>query len=237
MNTSSDFKTGCGIKNNQWKEGFQPTFSQEQKSSLLAVTSSNNNRVLGPKHQYCTSLIQESSQQTVCSKSQLVQLKYRSPSCNSNNQCWIQSEKFTLSWSQHQKITFLLLAQEEYFSLLCLQKTETMEFQESRQAMMPQSSRHSRQRGNGLGSNALSVWRVTLPFAEKVLLFAVEVVAKGLFVQSLPELKEVATKKKSFRQAATSASKKTVKYQIGGGGRRKLHRSRSIFFSENKNVT
>ena len=39
-------------------------------------------------------------------------------------------------------------------------------------------------------------------------------IGKELFVQSLPELMEVASKKKSFKRAAKSALKKTVKNKL-----------------------
>ena len=53
----------------------------------------------------------------------------------------------------------------------------------------------TRQRGNGLGSLTAGVGRVALPFGEKVLLPAVKKMGKELFVQSSPELMDVATKK------------------------------------------
>ena len=116
----------------------------------------------------------------------------------------------------------------------------------SRQAIMPHFTGHARQRVSGFGSLALGVGRVALSFAKKVLLPAVQSIGKELFVQSLPEIMEVATKKKSFKRAAKAALKKTVKKQIGGGGcrknrnirrKRKLQRSRSDSFSKYKNVT
>ena len=80
----------------------------------------------------------------------------------------------------------------------------------SRQAIMPHFTGHARQRGSGFGSLALGVGRVALPFAKKVLP-AVQSIGKEFFVQSLPEILEVATKKKA-------ALKKTVKKQVGGVG-------------------
>ena len=65
----------------------------------------------------------------------------------------------------------------------------------SRQATLPHFSGHARQRGSGIGSLALGVGRVALPFAKKVLLPAVKSIGKELFVQSLPELMEVASRK------------------------------------------
>ena len=120
----------------------------------------------------------------------------------------------------------------------------------SRQAVRPHFSGHTRQRGSGLGSLAAGVGRVALPFAKKVILPAVKSIGKEFFVQSLPELMDAALKKKSPKQAAKSAVKRTVKKQIGGSAsikkskpvkrnsrRKKLQRSRSNFFSRVKNVT
>ena len=120
----------------------------------------------------------------------------------------------------------------------------------SRQATLPHFSGHARQRGSGIGSLALGVGRVALPFAKKVLLPAVKSIGKELFVQSLPELMEVASKKNLSNEPPKSALKKTVKKQIGGRSRRrrnsrkrtsrqkrKLQRSRSDFFSRVKNAT
>ena len=110
---------------------------------------------------------------------------------------------------------------------------------------MPHFIGHARQRGGGFGTLALGVGRVALPFAKKVLP-AVQSTGKELFVQGLPEILEVATKRKSFKRAAKTALKKTVKKQLAGvrlrknrniRRKRKLQRSRSDFFSKVKNIT
>ena len=88
----------------------------------------------------------------------------------------------------------------------------------SHQAIMPHFTGHARQRCGGFGSLVLGVGRVALPFAKKILLPAVQSIGKELFVQSLPEVLEGTTKKKSFKRAAKAALKKTVKKQIGGVG-------------------
>ena len=66
----------------------------------------------------------------------------------------------------------------------------------SRQAVLPQFLGHKRQRGSGLGPLAAGIGRVALPCAKKVLLPAVKSIGKEFFVQSLPELMDVAMKKK-----------------------------------------
>ena len=111
---------------------------------------------------------------------------------------------------------------------------------------MPHIAGLARQQGSGFGYLAIGYGRVALPFAKKVLLPAVLSIGKELFVQSLSEIMEVAAGKRSFERAAKAALKKNVEKHVGGGGRRKngnirrkrkLHRSRSDFFSKDKNVT
>lgn len=119
-----------------------------------------------------------------------------------------------------------------------------MEAYYSRQAVLPHFSGYSRQRGSGFGSLAAGVGRFALPFAKKFLLPAVQSLGQDLLANTLPEIVQVATKKKSAKQAAKSAIKKTIKKQIGGRGRKrtirrkkKPARSRSHFFSKVRNVT
>ena len=81
----------------------------------------------------------------------------------------------------------------------------------SRQAVMPHFSRHTRQRGSGLESLAAGVGRVALPFPNKVLLPAVKSMGKEFFVQSLPELMDVATKKISQKSSEISCEKNSEK--------------------------
>ena len=118
-----------------------------------------------------------------------------------------------------------------------------MEAYYSRQAVLPHFTGYSRQRGSGIGSLAAGVGRVALPFAKKFLLPAVQSIGQELLANAIPEFVQVAKKKKSPKQAAKSAIKKTIKMQIGGrSGKRfirrkkKPARSRSNFFSKVKNV-
>ena len=113
----------------------------------------------------------------------------------------------------------------------------------TRQAVLPHFTGYSRQRGSGIGSLAAGVGRVALPFAKKFLLPAVKSIGKDLIANTLPELVEVAFKKKSPKQAANSAIRKTIKKQIGGSRKRRVikrkrksARSRSNFFSKVRNV-
>ena len=106
------------------------------------------------------------------------------------------------------------------------------------QAVLPHFTGYSRQRGSGIGSLAAGVGRVALQFAKKFLIPAVKSIGKDLIANTLPELVEVVSKKKS-KQAAKSAIRKTTKKQIGGRKKRRVierkrksARSRSNFFQK-----
>ena len=122
-----------------------------------------------------------------------------------------------------------------------------MEQYYAQQAQLPHFSGPARQRGSGFGSLAAGVGRVALPFAKKFLLPAVKSIGKEFLSQSIPELLDVASKKKTPKQAVRSAVRKTVKKQLGGSkrwrsGKRFIRRkkftqrSQSDFFSRVKNV-
>lgn len=127
-----------------------------------------------------------------------------------------------------------------------------MEDYYAKQVYLPHFSSYHRQRGSGIGALAAGIGRIALPFAKKFILPAAKSIGKELFVQSVPEVLDVIAKRKSPRQAAKSAVKKTVKKQIGGKSRvtrnrkikpkkvsrksKRKQRSRSDFFSNVKNV-
>ena len=66
---------------------------------------------------------------------------------------------------------------------------------------MPHFSGHYRQRGSGFGALAAGIGRVALPLAGKFLWPAAKKIGRDLLVQGAPELVEVATKRKSAKQA------------------------------------
>ena len=91
----------------------------------------------------------------------------------------------------------------------------------SRHTIMPHFTGHARQRSSGLGSLALAVERVAHPVAKKNCFFsAVQSIGNELFVQSLTEIMELATRKKPFARPAETALK-TVKKPNRGDMRRK----------------
>ena len=116
---------------------------------------------------------------------------------------------------------------------------------------MPHFSGHTRQRGSGLGSLAAGVGRVALPFAKKSTSTSCQIDREGIFCSKLTRIDGCCHEKKSPKQAAKSAVKRTVKKEIGGSAsimkskpvernsrrKKKPQRSRSNFFSRVKNVT
>ena len=91
---------------------------------------------------------------------------------------------------------------------------------------MPHFSRHYRQRGSGFGALAAGIGRVALPLARKFIWPAAKRIGRELLVQGAPELVEVATKRKSAKQALKSTVAKTARKQIGGSLHSRLRRGR-----------
>ena len=107
---------------------------------------------------------------------------------------------------------------------------------------MPHFSGHYRQRGSGFGALAAGIGRVALPLARRIIWPAAKRIGRELLVQGAPELVEVATKRKSAKQALKSTVAKTAGKQIGGSlhsritrGRQAIRRRRQHFDST-KNV-
>ncbi len=78
----------------------------------------------------------------------------------------------------------------------------------------------SRQYGSGLGSLVRGLQRFARPFAEKVLIPALKSFGRELLMQGAPELVQVATKRKSPKQAFKQTLRNTVKSQVGRGRQR-----------------
>ena len=101
---------------------------------------------------------------------------------------------------------------------------------------MPHFSGHYRQRGSGFGALAAGIGRVALPLARRIIWPAAKRIGRELLVQGAPELVEVATKRKSAKQALKSTVAKTARKQIGGSlhsritrGRQAIRRRRQHF--------
>ena len=81
---------------------------------------------------------------------------------------------------------------------------------------MPHFSGHYRQRGSGFGALAAGIGRVALPLARRIIWPAAKRIGRELLVQAAPELVEVATRRKSAKQALKSTVAKTARKQFGG---------------------
>ena len=79
------------------------------------------------------------------------------------------------------------------------------------QATMPHFSGYYRQRGSGFGALAMGIGRVALPLVLKIIVPAAKRIGKELLVQAAPELIDLATRKKTPRQALKNTVKNTIK--------------------------
>ena len=102
---------------------------------------------------------------------------------------------------------------------------------------MPQFSGHYRQKGSGFGALAASIGRVALPLARKFLWPAEKKIGRDLLVQGAPELVEVATKRKSAKQALKSTVAKTARKQIGGSLQSRIASGRKIIRRKRRQYT
>ena len=82
---------------------------------------------------------------------------------------------------------------------------------------MPHFTGHYRQQGSGIGALAMSIGRVGLPLARKFIVPAAKRIGKELLVQAAPELIDIATRKKTPKQALKNKVKNTIKKQAGAG--------------------
>ena len=79
------------------------------------------------------------------------------------------------------------------------------------QASMPHLSWQYRQRGSGFGALAMGIGRVALPFARKLLVPAAKRIGKELIVQAAAKLIDIATRKKTPKQALKNTVKNKIK--------------------------
>ena len=103
-----------------------------------------------------------------------------------------------------------------------------MEAYYSNQASQSHFSGHYHQRGSGFGALAAAIGRVALPLARRIIWPAAKRIGRELLVQSAPELVEVATKRKSAKQALKSTVAKTARKQFGGSLHSRITRGRQV---------
>ena len=84
----------------------------------------------------------------------------------------------------------------------------------------PHFSGHYWQAGSGFGALAAGIGRVALPLARRFVLPTAKRIEKELRKQSVPEILDVVSNKKSPKQAVKNTISKTVKKQTGGSCKR-----------------
>ena len=92
---------------------------------------------------------------------------------------------------------------------------------------LPHFSGHYRQRGSGFGALAAGIGRVTLPLARRFILPAAKRIGKELLRQSVPELLDVVSSKKSPKQTLKNTISNTVKKKQASRLRQQIKRIRS----------
>ena len=78
-----------------------------------------------------------------------------------------------------------------------------------------------RQRERGFGALAQVIGRTAIPFLRKYIVPAAKRVGADLLEFAAPEIGEVISGRKSFKKAAKSVGKQTLKIQLGEGSRRR----------------
>ena len=74
-----------------------------------------------------------------------------------------------------------------------------------------------RQRGRGFGALAQVIGRTAIPFLRKYIVPAAKRVGADLLEFAVPEVADVVSGKKSFKTAAKSVGRQTLRKQLGGG--------------------
>ena len=85
------------------------------------------------------------------------------------------------------------------------------------QATMPHFSGHCSQRVSVFGALAMGIGQVALQLARKCIVPAAKRIGKKLLVQAAPELIDIATRKKTPKQASKNTVFNTIKKQVGAG--------------------
>ena len=91
----------------------------------------------------------------------------------------------------------------------------------SRQVEIPYYRAVGRQMGRGFGALAQVIGRTTIPFLRKYVVPAAKRVGADLLEFAAPEIGEVISGRKSFKSAAKSVGKQTLRKQLGGGSKQK----------------
>ena len=85
----------------------------------------------------------------------------------------------------------------------------------SRQVKIPYYRAVGRQRGRGFGALAQVIGRTAIPFLRKYVVPAAKRVGAELLEFAVPEIREVISGRNSFKTAAKSVGKQTLRKQLG----------------------
>ena len=91
----------------------------------------------------------------------------------------------------------------------------------SRQVEIPFYRGVGRQRGRGLGALAQIFGRTATPFLRKFILPAAKRVGADLLEFAAPEVAEVVSVRKTFKTAARSVGRQTLRKQLDSGSRKR----------------
>ena len=94
----------------------------------------------------------------------------------------------------------------------------------SRQVEIPYYRAVGRQRGRGFGALAQVIGRTATPFLRKYIVPAAKRIGADMLEFTAPEIGEVISGRKSFKTAAKSVGKKTLKKPLGERSRSKQRR-------------
>ena len=91
----------------------------------------------------------------------------------------------------------------------------------SRPVEIPYYRGVGRQRGRGFGALAQVIGRLAIPFLRKYVVPAAKRVGADLLEFAAPEIGEVISGRKSFKSAAKSVGKQTLRKQLGSGSKQR----------------
>ena len=91
----------------------------------------------------------------------------------------------------------------------------------SRQVEIPYYRAVGRQRGRGFGALAQVIGRNAIPFLRKYVVPGAKSIGADMVEFAAPEIGEDFSGRKSFKSAAKSVGKKTVKKQLGSGNKQR----------------
>ena len=97
----------------------------------------------------------------------------------------------------------------------------------SDQSEMPHYSSYSRQRGSGIGALVRGVGGIALPLAKKYIIPTAAKLGREFLKETLLELPDIVSKKKSPKKALRDTVKRTIKKQVGAGRRRRVSKRKT----------